>query len=181
MAFTRPEPLRGKHSLEGFSCGQPSLDSWLLRYARRAEADGTARTYVTTEDEVQVVGYYSLAAGSVAPEDATRRLLAGQPAVRPVPIVLLARLAVAETHQGQGLGISLLQNAMLRSIAGAKQLGARALVVHALDENARAWYLRYGFEVSPTDRLHLILLMKDLRKFLGEVGALSDEDGEEGG
>ena len=175
MDYRRPEPLRGKHTVAGFACGAESLDSWLARHARQAGAAGTARTYVTTADGAHVVGYYALAAGQVASGDATRRLLAGQPAERPIPVVLLARLAVDGRHQGSGVGSSLLQNAMLRSEAAAREIGARALVVHALGDDARSWYLRFGFEQSPTDRLHLILLMKDLRHFLREASEAGDE------
>lgn len=164
--YSRPEPLRGKHDLDGFSCGEPSLDRWLLRHARQAEATGASRVFVTTHDGVQVVGFHALAAGSVAPGDATTRLMKGQPASRPVPIILLTRLAVASDHQRRGLGRSLLQDAMLKTATAAEAIGARAMAVHAIDDAARLWYGRYGFEPSPTDSHHLILLMKDLRKLL---------------
>jgi len=119
---------------------------------------------MTTDDGVRVVGFHALAAGSVAPGDATSRLLKGQPGGRPVPVILLARLAVDRRHQSRGVGRSLLQDAILRSLAAADSIGARALAVHAIDEGARAWYARFGFEPSPTDKRHLIILMKDLRK-----------------
>jgi len=167
MAYSRPEPLRGNHRLEGFQCGEESLDTWLLRYSRHAEAAGSA--FVTTEDGERVAGFYALAGGEVRAADATARLLKGQPAGRPIPVIVLARLAVDRSHQGHGVGRSLLQDAMLRSAAVAESIGVRAVVVHAMTEEARAWYLRFGFEVSPTDPLHLILLMKDLKRFLGEV------------
>jgi len=171
MAYTTPEPLRGKYSVDGFESGEDSLDEWLTRYARMAEATGSARVFVTTEDGKQVVGYYALAAGQVLPADATVRLLKGQPREhsRPVPVVILARLAVDRRYQGQQLGRSLLQNAMLRCLEAAEIVGIRALVAHALDEKARGFYLRFGFEESPTDPFHVILLMKDLKKFLVEA------------
>lgn len=172
MAYTTPEPLRGRHSVDGFESGEDSLDEWLTRYARTAEATGSARVFVTTEDGKQVVGYYALAAGQVLPADATARLLKGQPREhpRPVPVVILARLAVDRQYQGQQLGRSLLQNAMLRCLEAAEIVGIRALVAHALHEKARAFYLRFGFEESPTDPLHVVLLMKDLKKLLAEAG-----------
>lgn len=166
MACSRPEPLRGKHVLEGFDCGEESLNTWLHRYSRHAEAAGTARTFVTTSDGERVVGFFSLTVGQVQPEDATVRLLKGQPTDRPVPVVILARLGVDRAQQGRGLGRSLLQEAMLRFNNLAEHAGVRGLVAHALDEDARSFYLRFGFELSPTDRLHLILLAKDLKRFL---------------
>jgi GNAT superfamily N-acetyltransferase len=169
MAYTAPEPLRGEHSVGGFESGEDSLDEWLARHARTAEATGSARVFVTTQGGKQVVGYYTLAAGQVSPLDATARLRKGQPGKRPVPVVILARLAVDRRHQGQGLGRSLLQDAMLRCLEAAEKVGIRALVAHAIDEQARGFYLRFGFEESPTDPLHVILLIKDLGRFLAEV------------
>jgi GNAT superfamily N-acetyltransferase len=168
MAYSRPEPLRGKHDFGSFGCGEESLDSWLHRYSRHPEAAASARVFVTT-DSTHVAGYYALAVGQVEPVDGTARLVKGQPQGKPVPVVILARLAVDERHQGQGLGRSLLQDALLRVAGAAGAVGIRALVVHAYEE-ARDFYLRFGFEPSPTDPLHLILLMKDVARFLDEVG-----------
>jgi predicted N-acetyltransferase YhbS len=170
MSYSRPEPLRGKHRLEGFSCGEESLDSWLCRRARHAEATGSARTFVTTADGERVVGYYALAIGQVEPGDATDRLLKGQPAQRPVPVLVIARLAVEERLHGNGLGSSLLQDALLRCAAVAETAGVRAVVAHA-EERASGFYDQFGFEASPTDPLHQILLMKDLRRFLASVAS----------
>jgi GNAT superfamily N-acetyltransferase len=123
--------------------------------------------FVTTSgDGTTVVGYYALAAAQVAPEDATERALRGQPRARPIPAVLLARLAVHREHQRAGLGRSLLQDAILRCLEAAESIGARVLLVHAKHEAAKAWYLQYGFEESPTDPLHLLMLLKDLRAFV---------------
>lgn len=166
MAYSRPEPLRGEHSIEGFDCGEESLNTWLHRYSRHAEAANTARTFVTSSDGEKVVGFFSLTVGQVQPQDATVRLLKGQPADRPVPVVILARLAVDKGHQDKGLGRSLLQEAMLHFGTLSEHAGVRALVVHALDQGARSFYVRFGFEPSPTDELHLILLAKDLKQFL---------------
>jgi predicted N-acetyltransferase YhbS len=167
VAYTPPEPLRGKHRLSEFSCGDQSLDSWLHRHSRHAEAANSARVFVTT-DGSQVVGYYALVVGQVQPGDGTTRLLRGQPAGGSVPVAILARLAVDQKHQGRGLGRSLLQNALLRCTDAAKSVGIRALVVHSYAE-AQEFYERFGFEASPTDPLHLILLMKDIEKFLAEL------------
>jgi len=168
MACTQPEPLRGKHVLDGFSCGEESLDIWLQRYARHAEAAGSARTFVTTDGE-RVVGYYALSIGQVEPDDATERLLKGQPSKRPVPVLVIARIAVDREHQSGGVGRSLMQNALLRCDAVAESVGVRAVIAHANGENVTEFYDRFGFETSPSDPLHRILLMKDLRKFLEEV------------
>lgn len=169
MGYSRPEPLRGKHELAAFACGESSLDDWLHRHSRHAEAAGSARTFVTTDGE-RVAGYYALAIGQVEPTDGTRRLLKGQPAKRPVPVLVLARLAVDREHQGRGIGRSLLQDALLRCAGVADSVGVRAVVAHTHEE-ANAFYDQFGFEASPTDPLHRILLVKDLRRFLDEVSA----------
>jgi len=169
MGYTQPEPLRGKHALDEFDCGEQSLSTWLHRYARHAEAARSAKVYVTT-DGSSVVGYYALAAGEITPAKGTARLLKGQPPGQSVPVVILARLAVDADHQGRGLGRSLLQNALLRCAHAAREVGVRALVVHAHDE-ATGFYEAFGFEPSPTDPTHLILLMKDVEKLLAEKGA----------
>lgn len=167
MAYRPPEPLGKHHALDGFSSGEPALDDWLQRHALAAQASETARVYVATlDDAATVVGYYALAAAEVAPDDATARALKGQPPTRPIPAILFARLAVDQRHQGAGIGRSLLQDAILRSAQAAETIGARILLVHAKHDSAKAWYLQYGFEPSPTDPLHLQLLMKDIRRFL---------------
>ena len=172
MAYRPAEPLERHHRLDDFQCGEPALDDWLKRHARGAHASGSARVFVTTlEDRETVIGYYALAAAQVAPEEATERALKGQPRTRPVPAVLLARLAVDREHQRAGLGRSLLQDVMLRCLDAAEAIGARVLLVHARHEAAKAWYAQYGFEESPTDPLHLLMLLKDVRAFLQRYGA----------
>jgi GNAT superfamily N-acetyltransferase len=167
VAYRPPEPLERHHRLDDFECGEPALDEWLKRHARGAHASGSARVFVATlEDRETVVGYYALAAAQVAPEAATDRALKSQPRTRPVPAVLLARLAVDREHQRAGLGRSLLQDVMLRCVEAAEAIGARVLLVHAKHEAAKAWYTQYGFEESPTDPLHLLMLLKDVRAFL---------------
>lgn len=164
MTYTPPEPLRGKHNFGSFCCDEEALDNWLHRHSRHAEAAGSARTFVTT-DGGRVVGFYALAIGQVEPDDATERLLKGQPAKQPVPVLVLARLAVDRDHQKKGVGRSLLQDALLRCAGVAESVGVRALIAHATEE-ASSFYDQFGFEASPTDRLHRILLMKDLRLLL---------------
>lgn len=168
MAYRTPEPLGLDHDLAAFDCGEPALNIWLKRHARPSHAGGTARVYITTPagEPRTVVGYYALGAAQVEPQDATERLIKGQPAKRPVPVTLLARLAVDRGQQQRHLGSSLLKDAMLRVLQAADAVGVRALVVNAKHDRARAWYLKYGFDLSPTDPLHLIVLLKDLKDFL---------------
>jgi GNAT superfamily N-acetyltransferase len=171
VAPRRPEPLAKHHRLEEFQCGEPALDEWLKRHARAAHASDSARVFVATlEDGETVAGYHALAAAQIAPEEATARTLKGQPRARPVPAILLARLAVDRQHQRAGLGRSLLQDVLLRCLEAAEAIGARVLLVHAKHETAKAWYLQFGFEESPTDPLHLVMLLKDVRAFLQRRG-----------
>jgi GNAT superfamily N-acetyltransferase len=167
VPYRRPEPLGKEHRVDDFDCGEPALDDWLKRHALGAQASDSARVFVTTlEDGETVVGYYALAAAQVTPEDATSRALKGQPRARPIPAVLLARLAVDREHQRAGLGRSLLQDVLLRCVDAAEAIGARVLLVHAKHEAAKAWYSQFDFEESPTDPLHLMMLMKDVRAFV---------------
>jgi len=171
VAYRRPEPLAKQHRLDEFDCGESALDEWLKRHARAAQASDSARVFVATlEDGETVIGYYALAAAQVAPKDATARALKGQPQARPVSAILLARLAVDQKHQGAGLGRSLLQDVLLRCVEAADAIGARVLLVHAKHEAAKAWYMQYDFEETPTDPLHLLMLMKDVRAFLQRHG-----------
>lgn len=168
MGYSPPEPIRGKHTVENFRCGEDSLDIWIRKHARQAEASDSAKVFVTTGDGEGVVGFYALAAASVSPGDATDRLIRGQSKHQPVPAILIGRLAVDLDHQGNQVGRSLLQDALLRSAVAADSIGARAVIVHAISDDAVHFYERFGFERSPTDPHHLILLMKDLRKLLGQ-------------
>jgi GNAT superfamily N-acetyltransferase len=168
VAYLRPEPLARHHELDHFACGETALDEWLKKHARAANASESARVLVVTtgDDTATVVGYYALAAAQVEPAEATERAKRGLPSRRPVPAVLLARLAVDGRHQGVGLGRSLLQDVLLRCVEAADAIGVRVLLVHAKHERAKAWYEQYGFEESPTDPLHLMMLMKDVRAFV---------------
>lgn len=160
--FGDPVPLARHHVLSGFASGEPSLDSWLAEHARGAAGAGSARTYVVADAEQgRVVGYHALTVGQLDHEHATRRVERGMPR-HPIPVVLLARLAVDRSVQGRGIGAFLLRDAMLRTAAAADALGIRALLVHAMHAEARAFYLRHGFEASPSDELHLMILIRDL-------------------
>ena len=159
----------GRHDVSAFDCGSDAQTTWLRRVARTAQASRTAVVYVVTlEGEDRVVGYYALAAASVARADAPSPLLksAGR---SPIPVILLARLGVDLSVQGHGLGAALVKDAMLRAHQAAETVGARALLIHAESETARAFYVHLAeFEPSPTDPLHLVLLMTDIEDILSE-------------
>lgn len=160
--FCDPEPLGPDHVLEGFDCGRASLNVWLTRHARQAAAAGSARTYVVVDSEQgRVVGYDALTAAGVEREAATARVLKGMPRY-PIPVVLLARLAVDVSVSGRGVGAWLLRDAMVRTLAASETIGVRAMLVHAIDDEARAFYLRHGLEPSHTNPLHLTILIKDI-------------------
>ena len=162
----RPEPIGAHHQVAVFDCGTPALNEYLARYALTNHQSGSAKTFVATTDSHVVVGYYSLAASQVLYADAPSRLQKGV-ARNPIPVVLLARLAVEQTRQGQGLGPGLLKDAILRVLTAAKGIGVRALLVHAKDDKSKAFYLHYDFEPLPGYPLHLVLLLKDARKAVG--------------
>ncbi len=157
------EPLRKAHDRSSFDSGETTLDDWLHRFAWENHAAGFARVYVTCRAE-RVVGYYSLGAFSILRDHATARAAKGGPAL--IPALLLGRLAVDQTEQGRGIGAALLRHAMLTAMAASEQHGVRALVVNALDETARDFYRRYGFETSPTNDLDLMILIKDIKATL---------------
>lgn len=156
-----PEPLDSRHELEDFRCGISALDAYLKEWALTDKRAEKSRTYVAARAR-RVVAYFSLAAASVEPEHGTARLAKGQ-GRQPIPGVLLAWLAVDLQEQGRGLGEAMLIDALRRCAQAADTIGARAVLVHAKDERARGFYLKYGFEPSPTNPLHLIVLMKDVR------------------
>lgn len=160
-----PVLLAKGHELAGFNCGKPPLNDYLIKYALQNQSSGGARTYVLTRGN-RVIGYYSLAPASVAPDDAPARVVKGQGRY-PVPVILMARFAIDRSEQGKGLGKALLRDALRRALAGAEAIGGRAFVVHAKDEDARSFYLSFGMEASPTNPLHLFLLFKDIRHSLG--------------
>lgn len=156
--------LTARHDVTGFDCGVESLNTWLKRFALANQLNDSAQTFVAHKDNA-IVGYYSLTAGSVQPERATARTARGL-ARHPIGVILLARLAVHQDEKGTGLGKALLKDALLRAAAAADTIGARAVLVHAIDHAARAFYEHFGFERSPVDDFELMLLMKDLRRLL---------------
>ena len=164
-ALLGPEPLAARHETKAFDCGNPALNNFLVRFALVNQDGGAARTYVALRG-TRVVGYYSLAAASAEPGRTAARVAKGL-ARHAIPLTLLARLAVDRTEQGAGLGAALLKDAITRHLQAESIIGSRALVVHAKDEKAAAFYARHGFQRSPTDLLHLYLLTKDMKKTLG--------------
>ena len=163
MSLGRPEPLTAGHLLEGFDCGKPSLDDWLTRHARQAQGSGSARTFVVTEAG-RVAGYFSLTVGQIDTLDVPERVRKGM-GQYPIPVVLLARLAVARHTQGRGVGVGLLQDAIRRSLVVAEQAGIRAMLTHPIDEDAARFYARFGFVTSPVHGQQLLLL-KDARRWV---------------
>ena len=162
----RIEKLRRSHGIESFDCNREALNRFLIRYALQYQQAGASQTYVALSEE-EVVGYYTLVVGQVEYEDAPERLTKGL-ARHPVPVMVLARLAVASGWQGKGLGAGLLKDAMLRTIQAADIAGIRAFAVHAKDDQAKAFYERFDFLPSPVDPYHLFRLMKDVRAKFGK-------------
>ncbi len=157
------EKLHRHHAVDTFDCGRADLNRFLQQYALPNQRSGGSQTYVGLVDD-SVVGYYALAAGSVEQDIAPERMKKGL-AKHAIPILLLARLAVDLPWQKQGMGAALLKDATLRTLQAADIAGIRALVVHAKDERAKQFYERFDFLPSPSDPLHLFVLLKDLRTF----------------
>jgi GNAT superfamily N-acetyltransferase len=165
MAWTAPEPLAAHHVLDGFDCGKPTLNDWLLRHARQAQGGGSARTFVACEGN-RAAGYFSLTVGQVDTLDAPERLRKGMGQYA-IPVVILARLAVDKREHGRGIGTGLLKDAIRRTLLIAEQAGIRALLTHPLDEEAAQFYRRFGFEASVLREQQLVLLLKDARRWVG--------------
>jgi predicted N-acetyltransferase YhbS len=158
MKLHAPQPLTADHQLNTFNCGETSLDEWLKRRALLNQSNGASRTFVVVDESQLVMGYYALAAGAVHHQDATRSIRQNMP--DPIPVMVLARLAVDIRTQGMQLGAGLLRDAVDRSLAVAKNTGVRALLVHALHERAKQFYLYFGFQASPVHPLTLMLRLK---------------------
>ena len=161
MSLRPPEPFAQLHKLDAFSCGEPVLDDWLKRRAFANQVSGASRTFVVADAEHTVLGYYALAPGAVADQAATRSVRHNMP--DPVPVMVLARLAVDTRAQGNRLGAALLQDAVGRAVAVSQKAGVRPLLVHAM--NARAWqfYERYGLQASPAHPMTLMLRLAGAR------------------
>lgn len=164
MGRPAPVPLGPQHRLDGFDCGTPSLNDWLIRHALQAQGSGSARTFVACDGE-RVAGFFSLTVGQVDTPDAPDRFRKGMGRY-PLPVVILARLAVDRRDQGRGIGTGLLKDAIRRTMLIADQAGIRALLAHPIDEMAARFYGRFGFETSPLRERQLLLLLKDARRWV---------------
>lgn len=164
MRASTPQPLAAGHRLEGFDCGKPALNDWLVRHARQAQASGSAKTYVVVDAD-RVMGYFSLTVGQADAIEVPERIRKGMGSY-PIPVVILARLAVSLPDQGKGIGVGMLQDAIRRTMAIAEQVGVRALLTHPIDDAASRFYRRFGFEPSPIREQQLLLLLKDARRLL---------------
>lgn len=161
-----PALLNKNHNTNSFDCGEKALNEYLIKFAYINNQHSYSRTYVTCRNN-QVMGYYTLTIGSVTHEKAPSRIRKGLSINRPIPIIILARLAVDKNKQGLGIGKSLLKDALIKSVKGAEHIGGRAVLVHAKNKKAKSFYQKYGFEQSPIDEYHLYLLLKDIKKTLG--------------
>ena len=155
------EKLGRTHAVERFTCGQPELDRFLVQHALQAQQAHSSQTYVAIRNG-DVVGYYTIVASEVKHAEAPARVAKGMPR-HPIPLLVLARLAVHSEMQGNGLGAGLLLDALGRTLQVADIVGVRALAVHAKDDRAAAFYEHFGFARSPTDARHLFMLIKDIR------------------
>jgi GNAT superfamily N-acetyltransferase len=164
--FGAIEKLRREHLLDRFDCGKEDLNRFLIRQAWNNQQAHSAQTYVLAKD-LRVLGYYSLAAGSVSHDEAPDRVKKGL-ARHPISVILLARLALDVSIHGKGVGSALVKDALVRTAQAAETIGARALLVHAKDDEARTFYEHFNFEASPSDPYHLLLIMKDLLAIVAE-------------
>ena len=161
--FQPPEKLSTDHDLSHFQCGEPALDDWLIRRGLQNEESGASRTYVLCVGN-RVVGYYALAVGAAAHAEAPGRVRRNIP--DPVPVMVIGRLAVDQTMQGQSIGPALLRDAVLRTIQAAEIAGIRAILVHAISDRAKSFYERSGFIPSPIDPMTLMITVAEARKAL---------------
>lgn len=164
LPYTPVHKIGAEHDTDPFDCGRHELNRFLKRYALVNQKANTAQTYVVCRGK-RVVGYYSLTVGNVAYQEAPERIAKGL-ARHPVPLMILARLAVDVSEQGKGLGAALLKDAMLRTLHAAGIAGIRALFVHAKDDEAKRFYEHFDFKASPTDPHHLYRLLQDIRRLI---------------
>ena len=165
MSLTPPETLSSQHSCSDFSCGIASLDDWLKRRAYTNQISGATRTFVLCVDN-RVVGYYALASGAISVQSALGKFRRNMP--DPIPVVILARLAIDSSYQSQGLGRALFRDAALRVVQAADTIGIRGIIVHAISEEAKDFYLALGFILSPLEPMTLMISLNDLRDSIPE-------------
>jgi GNAT superfamily N-acetyltransferase len=158
-----PELLADHHDIGDFRSGEAALDDWLKRRARANQVSGASRTYVLCEEKC-VIGYYALASGVVTVESAPGRFRRNMP--NPIPVAVLARLAVAHDWHGRGIGRALFRDAARRVANAADAIGIRGIVVHAISEEAKKFYLALGFDASPSEPMTLMVTLSDMRAAL---------------
>ena len=159
------EPLSGNHHLDAFDCGNADLNRFIKCHALQSHQGDFSKTFVTCQQGNHVIGFYTLATGSVKHADATVRMKKGA-SQHDIPVMLLARLAVCDSARGRKIGSALLKHAMLNVLDISKRAGVRAMLTHAKDESAKSFYAHFDFEPGPTNDLHMFLLLKDIRKNL---------------
>lgn len=164
VQFSPPEKLTSSYDLSQFACGESSLDNWLKRRALQNEEAGASRTYVLRAGR-EIAGYYALATGAIAHEEATGKVRRNMP--DPVPVIILGRLAIASKFQGRGIGTALLRDAVLRIVQAAEIAGIRAILVHAISDQAKRFYEKHGFTPSPADPMTLMITVAEVAKILG--------------
>ncbi len=164
MRFTAPEKLSDQHAITEFDCGNHDLNRFLKKHAYINQLSGNSTTYVSCHDS-KVTGFYTITLASISHKQVPQKVSEGQPRY-PIPVILLARLAVDLEYQEKGLGKGLLKDAILRAIMVADIAGCRAFLVHAKDDLAREWYQQFGLEPSPTDPLHLMISLNNLKNYL---------------
>ena len=161
LTLTAPQPLTTAHRPDEFSCGEQVLDDWLRRRAIANQTRGASRTFVVADQDGRVYGYYAMAAGAVSHQMATGGVRRNMP--EPIPVMVLARLAVDHRAQGIKLGGALLQDAVNRALVVSQNTGVRALLVHSLHDRAKSFYEHYGFEISPADPMTLMLRLSSAK------------------
>lgn len=166
VLLSPPEPLDENHDVDAFDCGEPVLNDWLRRRAQVNQASGASRTYVVCEEK-RVVAYYALASGAIVQAGVPGKFRRNMP--DPVPVVVLARLAVDRNRQGQGLGRALFRDAVRRVVNAAETIGIRGIVVHAISEKARKFYIALGFDPCPAEAMTLVVTLRDLRAALESI------------
>jgi GNAT superfamily N-acetyltransferase len=164
VKLSSPESLNKQHHLEAFDSNKPALDNWLRKHARQAQSSGSAKTFVVCDEDKEVIGYFSLTVGQVDTFDVPDRVSKGM-GQYPIPVVILARLAVSQRYQGKGIGRGLLQDAIRRTLLIAEQAGILAILTHPIDHSAAIFYQQFGFKPSPLTHNQLVLLLKDAKKW----------------
>lgn len=162
--YQPPEAISTVHQLSHFNSGEPALDEWLIKKAIQNQEKGASRCFVLCDNAQRVVGYYSLSAGAIAHQAAPKSVRRNMP--NPLPVLLLGRLAIDQAYQNRGLGSALLRDAMLRAVAVSVEAGIFAILVHALSQQAKNFYLSRGFVVSPLQPMTLMMTLKTVRAIL---------------